>query len=498
MTIRRNKMKKLLHTILILLAVVLTFASCGITKCLNHSYNDEYLFDETHHWLSCNDCGATKDYAEHASDDSGCCLVCKKNLQNSNNNQDDNNVINGVIYAISEDNIYAEVVGYDGTQAEVIIEEKYKGLPVNKISQYAFYGKDVITSITIPVSVSTIEYIALSGCENLLNISVDANNPNYESIDGNLYSKDKKTLIQYAIGKTDTRFVIPETVTCIGDYAFYNCNNLIDVTIADTVVSIGKYAFSFCSNLENVIIGNSVENIGDSAFVQCPKLTNIAINNSVRTIGEFAFQNCDNLVDVIIPNSVISIGNSAFSYNERLTNVTIGNSVANIGRFTFSACPNLISIEVDEDNESYKSIDATLYSKDGETLVQYAIGKTNSSFIISDSVKYVESYAFYGCSYLKNVLVGSSVVSIGDLAFCDCTALTDVIIGSAVNYIGQQAFGNCDNLTSVTFENTEGWWYSMVKSAVSGTEISASSLAKASVSAWYLKSSYCYYYWHRN
>jgi hypothetical protein len=70
---------------------------------------------------------------------------------------------------------------------------------------------------------------AFVGCTSLTSITVDPNNRNYCSIDGNLYTKDQKTLIQYAIGKTDTTFVIPDSVTSIGNYTFHKCTSLTDV-----------------------------------------------------------------------------------------------------------------------------------------------------------------------------------------------------------------------------------------------------------------------------
>ena len=87
------------------------------------------------------------------------------------------------------------------------------------------------------------------GSESLTSIEVSENNTAYCDIDGNLYTKDKKTLIQYAIGKKDTSFTIPNSVTTIGDYAFWNCDSLTSVVIPDSVTYIGRYAFSNCDSL---------------------------------------------------------------------------------------------------------------------------------------------------------------------------------------------------------------------------------------------------------
>ena len=114
---------------------------------------------------------------------------------------------------------------------------------------------------------------AFSACNRLTSIEVDENNVYYKGIDGNLYSKDGKILVQYAIGKTDISITIPDSVTSIGDYAFSYCTSLTSIEIPDSVTSIGDYAFSYCTSLTSVKIPNSVTSIGDYAFERCDKLT---------------------------------------------------------------------------------------------------------------------------------------------------------------------------------------------------------------------------------
>ena len=109
-----------------------------------------------------------------------------------------------------------------------------------------------LTSVTIGNGVTSIGDAAFADCSGLTNITVSENNSTYASIDGNLYSKDGKTLIQYAIGKTDTSFTIPDSVTSIGDEAFEHCDSLTSVTIPDSVTSIGSWAFEDCSGLKTI------------------------------------------------------------------------------------------------------------------------------------------------------------------------------------------------------------------------------------------------------
>ena len=125
--------------------------------------------------------------------------------------------------------------------------------------------------------------------------------------------------------------VLPDTVTSIGNFAFFNCTNLTSVTIPDSVTTIGMMAFADCTNLTSITIPNSVTSIGNWAFQNCTGLTSVIIGNSVTSIGNATFLNCTNLTSVTIPNSVTSIGDNAFldtglvSVTFQRANTTIAN-----------------------------------------------------------------------------------------------------------------------------------------------------------------------------
>ena len=103
------------------------------------------------------------------------------------------------------------------------------------------------SSIGKLTKITSIGNEAFYRCNNLTSIVVEEEgNANYKSTNGILYSKDGTTLIQYPIGKKDTSFTIPDSVTTIGDYAFYNCESLTSVVIPDSVTTIGSFAFFDC------------------------------------------------------------------------------------------------------------------------------------------------------------------------------------------------------------------------------------------------------------
>ena len=326
-----------------------------------------------------------------------------------------------------------------------------------------------ITSVTIPSSVTKIGDNAFNDCNMLKSITVESGNTVYKSIDGNLYTKDGKTLIKYAIGKTATSLTIPNTVDAIAEDAFIYCYYLTSVTIPDSVTSIGRTAFWNCNRLTSVTISDSVTSIGENAFAACHKLTSINVSsenskykdidgnlytkdgktliqyaigktaksftipNTVETIDNHAFGSCDSLTSVTIPDSVISIVSDAFSYCHGLTSVTISDSVKKIDNRAFQSCTSLTGITVSEENTVYKSIDGNLYTKDGKALIQYAIGKNDTSFTIPDSVETIGSYAFEDCDSLTSVTIGNSVGTIGSYAFDGCKSL------AKINYCGPEA-----------------------------------------------------------
>ena len=128
---------------------------------------------------------------------------------------------------------------------------------VTRIDDFAFYNCSSLTNIIIPSSVTCIGKYAFNDCGSLTSIIVDNSNPKYSSLDGNLYSKDKTVLIQYASGKTRADFEIPNSVTSLGEFAFCYSDSLTSITIPSSVTSIGDYAFHNCSSLTTVYYNGS-------------------------------------------------------------------------------------------------------------------------------------------------------------------------------------------------------------------------------------------------
>ncbi len=202
---------------------------------------------------------------------------------------DDNNSANPLYYA---HHIYSD----ENTEIkELVIPDG-----VTSIGSRAFYSCSGLTSVTIPNSVTSIGYGAFSGCSGITSVTM----PNsVTSIGSGAFfscSRLQKVIVPdiaawcaisfahvsanplnyahhiYSDENTEIKeLVIPDGVTSIGDYAFYNCSGLTTVTIPNSVTSIGEHAFYDCSGLMSVTIGSGVTSIGERAFDDCSSLTSV-------------------------------------------------------------------------------------------------------------------------------------------------------------------------------------------------------------------------------
>ena len=268
--------------------------------------------------------------------------------------------------------------------------------------------------------------------------------------------------------------VIPNSVTAIDDYAFYECNSLNgSLTLSNSLKTIGTCAFYWCAELKgNLTLPDSVTTIGDNAFCDCHKFTGIlTIPNSVSTIGIGAFCNCFGFTgNLTIPNSVTTIGASAFQKCFRFTgNLTLPNSVTTIGDNAFNGCSGFTNLKL---SEKLSIIPMDAFS-----------GCTNLSgeLIIPASVKEIGREAFYNCSgFTGNLTIPNSVTTIGESAFNGCygfkgnltlpNSITTIenntfsgcsgfngklTIPNSVTYIGTSAFGGCYGFTgNLTIPNS--------------------------------------------
>lgn len=256
-----------------------------------------------------------------------------------------------------------------------------------------------------------------------------------------------------------TKLIIEDSVTSIGNYAFYYCKGITSVTIPSNVTNIGNSAFNQCYNLTSVIIPNSVINIGDYAFSACHNLTSLIIPSSVTSIRNSTFYACGRLTSVTIPNSVTSIEKNAFSACKSLTSITIPNSVTSIGGSAFQSVPNVMyNGSATGSPWGAKSVNGyvdgwLVYEDSSKTNLLVCSQAATGSIVLPNSITSIGEEIFRGCDSLTSIEIPNSVTSIGKYAFDGCNGLTSIEIPNSVTRIGDNAFYKCNGLTSVTIGN---------------------------------------------
>ena len=252
---------------------------------------------------------------------------------------------------------------------------------------------------------------------------------------------------------------LPVTKISASAFAMHPLPYFVSITLGKNIEEIDAWAFDnlpsehFATfyvpeeNTQFTVIDNTLYNKDVSRLIRyAPAQTesSFIVPDTVKEIEKFAF-NGNVLTNITIPEGVTTIGMYAFVNSKNLTTLSIPKSVTYIGEkiATFSSIKEIC---VEENNETYKSVDGVLYSKDGTTLIDYPSGKENSSFEIPSSVTTIADRAFEYNEKITSVTFGTGVVTIGRAAFNYCSSLSTVVFPEGWNCliksIGDSAFSN--------------------------------------------------------
>ena len=390
------------------------------------------------------------------------------------------------------------------------------GENVYKIKKNAFKNCNALQEIQISQKVTNIENNSFDGCYSLKNINVDSANTKYKTVDGSLYTKNGAGLAKYAVGKTDSSFTVPESVTGIwagafagnttlqtivlpnqiskiNDGTFLGCTALQNITIPDGVTYIGANAFRYCRNLKNVTIGSQVEEIGSYAFDACDSLVcntyenvkylaskdnayfsalGIAnanafvtrLHENTKMVAGSAFAGCLNLQTLDIGSGVTTIGGYAFQNCQNLQEIIIPDNVTEMGIGVFSGCTGLTSAQVNASIETLpeKTFEGCTSLTDVDIDGMQGLGRyafdgciALTEFIMPNSITSMGIGAFDGCTGLTKIVFSENLTNVSAWAFMDCTSLTSVVIPASVSSFGNYAFQGCSNLVEVYILSTE-------------------------------------------
>ena len=361
----------------------------------------------------------------------------------------------GMIFTLINGNTEYEVTGKGIATGDIVIPDKYRGLPVTAIAKKAFFNKSDVTSVLIGKNVRTIGDYAFANCSYITSINLP---------EGLTYIGESAFA---SCRLLSSKMVVPEGVTLIPKNAFAYCVSLANVELGDSITRIEASAFTGCSKLESVKLPEKLEYVGTLAFSGCKSLVSVDFGSSIKEIDNYAFSDLPDLQSVVIPNSVERIGEGAFYRCAMLTNVDLGSGIREIdnGAFFDTKLWNDADAEVYVGKWFLGCKDATAASvnfrNDTVGIATKALygNSTISRLVLPDSVKIIGKGAFSKMA-ISVAVIGSGVVELGDEAFAMCGQLTTVYLGSYddrntciavsnLQKIGDYAFRGCELLDAI-------------------------------------------------
>ena len=287
--------------------------------------------------------------------------------------------------------------------------------------KYGLFSCTSLTRIKIPSDVTFIAEAVFSCCVGLRHVITTSVNDwlsiSFYGVESNpIYYAHSLTVGDREI----TSLTIPNGITEVKQYAFYNCSSLTSVVLSSDVETIGVYAFFGCSGIASINIPGNVTNIGGDAF-----------------------SHCSGLSSVTIPETITTLGSSVFSYCTGLVSATIGNGRTDTGSYTFYNCSSLVSVSLPSGLESIG--------------IGFCNGCSSLATItIPSSVTLISSNAFRSCTSLTDITIPASVTVVSSSAFTDCTNLQTVRMDGSAVY-GANCFGGCSSLASAYVPTLETW-----------------------------------------
>lgn len=373
-------------------------------------------------------------------------------------------------YELNDDGS-AIITRYSGSAAALTIPSSLDGHTVKQIGSYAFGKNTTLTSVSIPETVTELEYSAFTGCTSLTAVTIPSGLTSAGSLSNGAFSGcSALTTVQFGSGLTSIpealfegtglkTVTLPESVTSIGMWAFADCAKLEQVSFPASLTSIDGCAFENCTALTAVTLPKRLTELGNDVFENCSALKSVWIPKSLTNIngfGDGCFAGCTALTDITFETGITKIADHQFD-GSPIKSITIPGTVTTIGSSAFSGCANLTAIDLPT---SVTQIDAYAFSSTGLTAVT-----------LPKHLRKLGLSAFSGCTALKSVFIPLSLQNTSN-PFRNCKALTDVTfedgrtelpdtlledsgirqftVPQTVTKIGDSAFAGCTQLTAIT------------------------------------------------
>ncbi len=382
---------------------------------------------------------------------------------------------------------------------------------VKHIGSYAFANCTAIKKFVFPRDLEELGENVFSASWGLLEIDVESGNTHFKVQDNMLFDYDMSKVLLCPSGQRDP-VEIPDSVTEIGDFAFFYCDDLVDYTLPTNLQRIGKRAFAFsgikeidipnsvtelgeeafasCYDLERVTFGSGLSTIPVYAFDQCYHLTTVDIPGNIQTIENSAFWGCSGLTSVTFkeglkeiqdsafyfsnsagggdddygysydsgntpglktvtfPNSLETLGRNVFANQSALTSVTFGTGLKNVSTEAFSST-GLVVINVPDENEYFSYSNNILYNKN-KTEIYLGLDTLTGTLTMPNTVTKIGDYAFYHLNNITGIVLSNQLEEIGSGAFA-YTKAQEISFPASLRLIKDGAF-YMGSLKSVTFE----------------------------------------------
>ena len=374
-------------------------------------------------------------------------------------------------YKLNDDGS-AIITRYSGSAAALTIPSSLDGHTVKQIGSYAFGKNTTLTSVSIPETVTELEYSAFTGCTSLTAVTIPSGLTKAGSLGSGAFSGcSALTTVQFGSGLTSIpealfegtglkTITLPESVTSIGMWAFADCAKLEQVSFPASLTSIDGCAFENCTALTAVTLPKRLTKLGNEVFVNCSALKSVWIPKSLTNINGFGggcFKGCTALTDITFETGITKIADYQFD-GSPIKSITIPDTVTTVGMSAFSGCANLTAIDL-----------PTSVTEIGAYAFEKCTGLT--AVTLPKHLRKLGLSAFSGCTALKSVFIPLSLQNTSN-PFRNCTALTDVTfedgrtelpntlledsgirqftVPQTVTKIGYSAFSGCTQLTAIT------------------------------------------------
>lgn len=347
------------------------------------------------------------------------------------------------------DNPEVTIYSYVGSDTDVTVPSKIKGMPVTTLHG-TFSGKETVKKVTVSEGVRLIEYNAFYGCTALTTVVLPSS----------LEEMIEYTFYQCTNLKTVSLDTANSKLTKIGQYSFAYCEKLTGFDIPSSLKELEEFVFAYCSSLKKIIIPDTVEKIDISAFRMCTNVTEIKIPGTVKEASEFALFGCDKVITAELPISMVTLANlqrsddletlvivddgstelpdkDALNEKKKLKKVVFPDSLTSIPR---AFCRSVSALEEVKLPANLKIISNASFSK-----------CTNLKTIdLPDTVTEIGAFAFADCTSLKDFTIPDGIKSIGEEAFYN-SGITSLVVPESVETIDKLAFSHMANLTNATF-----------------------------------------------